>query len=38
MLLGELDDRPGVLRCDLDINTVSAARAEFPALADRVMG
>ncbi len=35
--LGELDERPGVLRCELDVDAVRAARAEFPALADRVL-
>lgn len=33
--LGELDDRPGVLRVDIDPEAVRAARADFPALADR---
>ncbi|MGH3096387.1 MAG: nitrilase-related carbon-nitrogen hydrolase [Streptosporangiales bacterium] len=35
---GELDDRPGVLRCDIDVEAVRAARADYPALADRVLG
>lgn len=34
--LGELAERPGVLRVDVDIAAVRAARAEFPALVDRV--
>jgi predicted amidohydrolase len=33
--MGELDDRPGVLRVDLDPEAIRAARADFPALADR---
>ncbi len=33
--LGELDDRPGVLRVDVDPAEIRAARADFPALADR---
>lgn len=33
--LGELDDRPGVLRVDIDAAAIASARAEFPALADR---
>jgi predicted amidohydrolase len=33
--LGELDDRPGVLRVDIDAESIRAARADFPALADR---
>jgi predicted amidohydrolase len=35
--LGELGERPGVLRCEADIVAVRAARAEFPPLADRVL-
>lgn len=35
--LGELDDRPGVLRVDIDPAAIRSARAEFPALADRVL-
>lgn len=34
--LGELDDRPGVLRVDVDPGQVRSARADFPALRDRV--
>ena len=33
--MGELDDRAGVLRVDLEPEAVRAARADFPALADR---
>ena len=33
--LGELSERPGVLRVELDVEAVRAARADFPALADR---
>jgi predicted amidohydrolase len=35
--LGELDDRPGVLRVDIDAGDIRAARADFPALADRAL-
>lgn len=35
--LGELDDRPGVLRVDIDADDVRKARADFPALRDRVL-
>jgi predicted amidohydrolase len=35
--LGELGERPGVLRCEVDLPAVRAARAEFPPLADRVL-
>lgn len=35
--LGELDYRPGVLRVDIDPDDIRAARAEFPALRDRVL-
>lgn len=35
--LGELDDRPGVLRVDVDPADVRVARDDFPALRDRVM-
>jgi predicted amidohydrolase len=35
--LGELDDRPGVLRIHIDPEAVRAARADFPALRDRVL-
>lgn len=35
--LGELDDRPGVLRVDIDAVAVRSARADFPALRDRVL-
>lgn len=34
---GELDDRPGVLRGELDKQGIDAARAEFSALRDRVL-
>lgn len=34
---GELDDRPGVLRSDIDVQAVRAARADYPALTDRVL-
>jgi predicted amidohydrolase len=33
--LGELDDRPGVLRVDIHPEAIRAARADFPALVDR---
>lgn len=33
--LGELSEQPGVLRCELDVEAVRAARADFPALAGR---
>jgi predicted amidohydrolase len=33
--LGELDDRPGMLRVDIDPEAIRAARADFPALVDR---
>ena len=33
--LGELSERPGVLRCELDVDAVRSARAEFPLLAGR---
>lgn len=33
--LGELDDRPGALRVDIDADAIRSARAEYPALADR---
>lgn len=36
--LGELSERPGTLRLDLDIDAVRAARADFPALAGRRLG
>lgn len=32
--LGELDEHPGVLRCDIDVD---AARSDFCQLADRVL-
>lgn len=35
--LGELDDRAGVLRVDVDPAATRAARDEFPALAGRVL-
>ncbi|MGH3321822.1 MAG: nitrilase-related carbon-nitrogen hydrolase [Streptosporangiaceae bacterium] len=35
--LGELDDRPGVLRREIDVGAVRAARADYPALTDRVL-
>jgi predicted amidohydrolase len=35
--LGELDERPGVLRVDIDIDAVRAARSEFRQLEDRVL-
>lgn len=35
MSLGELDDRAGVLRVDIDPEAIRAARADYPALADR---
>lgn len=34
--LGELDDRPGVLRVDVDPEQIRSARTDFPALRDRV--
>jgi predicted amidohydrolase len=36
--LGQLDDRPGNLRVDIDPEAIRAARAEFPALRGRVIG
>lgn len=36
--LGELDDRPGVLHVDVDAAHIRAAREDFPALRDRVLG
>lgn len=36
--LATLDDRPGVLRADLDPGAIRAARREFPVLADRRLG
>ncbi len=36
-VLGELDDRAGVLRVDLNIDALRAARADFPALSGRVL-
>ncbi|WP_031466244.1 carbon-nitrogen family hydrolase [Sciscionella sediminilitoris] len=35
--LGELDDRPGVLRVELEPERIRAARREFTALDDRVL-
>jgi predicted amidohydrolase len=35
--LGELDEHPGVLRCEIDVEAVRAARADFRQLADRVL-
>lgn len=35
--LGELDERPGVLRVDIEADSIQSARDEFPALADRVL-
>lgn len=35
--LGELDDRPGVLRGELDKHQIDEARADFSALRDRVL-
>ncbi|NMH96878.1 carbon-nitrogen family hydrolase [Pseudonocardia acidicola] len=35
--LGELDDRPGILRVEIEPDDIRAARAEFPALRDRVL-
>lgn len=35
--LGELDDRPGVLRVDIDPDRIRCAREDFPALRDRVL-
>lgn len=35
--LGELDDRPGVLRCEIDADSVRTARADYPALRNRVL-
>ncbi|HUH07567.1 MAG TPA: nitrilase-related carbon-nitrogen hydrolase, partial [Egibacteraceae bacterium] len=37
-VLGELDERAGTLRADLDVAEIRKARAEFPALADRRLG
>lgn len=34
---GELDDRPGVLRVEIEPDDISSARAEFSALRDRVL-
>ncbi len=34
--VAELDEAPGTLRAEIDPSTVRAARAEFPALDDRV--
>lgn len=36
MPLGQLDARPGVLRVDIDVAEISSARADYPALSDRV--
>jgi predicted amidohydrolase len=36
--LGELDDREGVLRVEIDPASIRAARDDFPALKSRVMG
>lgn len=33
--LGELDDRPGVLRVEIEPEAIRSARADFPALVDR---
>lgn len=33
--MGELDDRPGVLRVEFDPEAIRTARADFPALVDR---
>jgi predicted amidohydrolase len=35
--LGELDERPGVLRCDIDLEAIRSARREFPVLEHRVL-
>jgi predicted amidohydrolase len=35
--LAQLDDRPGVLRVDLDVDAVRKAREQFPALDGRVL-
>jgi predicted amidohydrolase len=35
--LGELDEHPGVPRCDIDVDAVRAARSDFWQLADRVL-
>jgi predicted amidohydrolase len=35
--LGELDDHPGVLTCEIDIGAVRAARADFRQLDDRFL-
>jgi predicted amidohydrolase len=35
--LGELDEHPGVLRCDIDLDAGRAARSDFCQLADRVL-
>lgn len=35
--LGELDEHPGVLRCEISVEAVRAARADFRQLADRVL-
>ena len=35
--LGELDEHAGVLRCDIDVDAVRAARSDFWQLADRVL-
>lgn len=34
-LVDTMEDRSGILLCDIDANTVSKARSAFPALADR---
>jgi hypothetical protein len=35
--LGELDEHPGVLRCDIDVDAARAARPDFCQPADRVL-
>ena len=35
--LGELDEHPGVPRCDIDVDAVRAARSDLCQLADRVL-
>lgn len=35
--LGELDEHPGILSCEIDIDAVRAARADFRQLQDRTL-
>jgi predicted amidohydrolase len=36
--VAELDEKPGVLRAEIDLDAVREARQSFPALKDRVLG